>query len=98
MYYCFAPLARLDRASDYEIFDLKQSGIKPDTKRVPFFVEQIRHVLHLCCADNVALDEGELVNLVRSFIPGQAEFDNFYEVTQPFWSKSDVPLWKNMFF
>lgn len=73
---------------DYEIFDLKKSDILPDTQRIPFFAEQIRHVLYLCCPHNVAPDEGEIVNLAGSFIFGYAEFADFYEVTQPSWSEN----------
>lgn len=73
---------------DYEIFNLKKSDIMPDTQRIPFFEEQIRHVLHLCCADNVAPDEGGIMNLAGSFIGEYAEFDDFYEVTQPSWSEN----------
>lgn len=89
---------------DHEMFNLEKSVLMPDTQRIPFFTEQITHVLYLCSADNFAPDEGEIVNLAGRLIFGYAGFDDFYEVTQPSWSenrrsKSDLrPVFEALMF
>lgn len=80
---------------DFEIFGLKKSDIMPDTQRIPFFEEQIRHALHLCCADNVAPDELDINALARIFIRGDAEFDDFYNLTQAYWPNKSSKMSKS---